>query len=108
MNQATIHAEATAALVYLQEKHPDLKETLAKSYGYAIFPSVGRASAVLGGAYGKGEVYEHGKPIGFATLSQMTIGVQLGGQTFSEVVLFDQKPALDGFKRGKVAFAANA
>jgi hypothetical protein len=108
MSQATIHAEATAAAVRLQEKHPDLKEAFEKSYGYAIFPSVGRASAVLGGAYGKGEVYERGQPIGFATLSQMTIGVQLGGQTFSEVLLFAQKPAFDEFKRGKVAFAANA
>jgi hypothetical protein len=108
MSQATIHAEATAAAVRLQEKHPELKEAFEKSYGYAVFPSVGRASAVLGGAYGKGEVYERGQPIGFATLSQMTIGVQLGGQTFSEVLLFAQKPALDEFRRGKVAFAANA
>jgi hypothetical protein len=63
---------------------------------------------VLGVAHGKGEVYERGQPIGFATLSQLTIGVQLGGQTFSEVLLFDQPPALDAFKRGKMAFAGNA
>jgi len=104
----TIHAEATGALARLQEKHPGLKEQLAKSHGYAVFPSIGRASAALGIAHGKGEVYERGQPIGFATVSQITIGVQLGGQTYSELLFFDQKPALDTFKRGKVAFAGNA
>jgi len=108
MNEATTHADATAMLKLLQAKHPELKKELSNSYGFAIFPSVGRASAVLGGAYGHGEVFEQGKSIGFATLSQMTVGVQLGGQTFTEVVIFPKKRALDEFRGGKVAFTANA
>jgi hypothetical protein len=73
-----------------------------------VFPSVGRASVVLGGAYGKGQVFEQGQPIGFATISQMTIGVQVGGQTFTQLLLFDSKPALDEFRNGRLAFTGNA
>jgi len=108
MNEQVIHKEAEAAITRLQEKHSDLKDSLENSYGYAVFPSVGRASLVLGGAYGHGEVYERGKPIGFATMSQITIGVQVGGQSFSEILLFPKKENLDEFKTGKVAFNANA
>lgn len=108
MNQQLVHAEAAAALTRLKKQHPELKEELAKAWGFAVFPSVGRASAVLGGAYGHGEVFEQGKSIGFATLSQISIGVQLGGQTFSQVVIFPKKEQLDEFRGGKVAFSANA
>lgn len=108
MNQELVHAEAAAALTRLQKQHPELEKELAKAWGFAVFPSVGRASAVLGGAYGHGEVFEQGKSIGFATLSQISVGVQLGGQTFSQVVIFPKKKQLDEFKGGKVAFTANA
>lgn len=108
MNQELVHAEAAAALRRLQKQHPELKQELTKAWGFAVFPSVGRASAVLGGAYGHGEVFEQGKSIGFATLSQISIGVQLGGQTFTQVVIFPKKEQLDEFRGGKVAFTANA
>ncbi|HWV37336.1 MAG TPA: hypothetical protein VN033_02550 [Vulgatibacter sp.] len=108
MNEHTIHADAAATISRLQKKHPNLKQELAESWGFAVFPYVGRASAVLGGAYGHGEVFEQGRSIGFATLSQMTVGVQLGGQTFSELVIFPKKEVLDEFRTGMVAFTANA
>ena len=83
------------------EGSPGLKQLLDKAYGYAVFPAVGRASAVLAIGRGHGEVFEHGKPIGFATLTQMTLGAQVGGQTFSELVLFSNKDALESFKKNK-------
>ena len=61
---------------------------LKKAYGYAVFPSVGKAALVIGGAHGKGAVFERGKMIGYATMSQTTLGVQLGGSTFAEVLIF--------------------
>ncbi|MDF2695426.1 MAG: hypothetical protein K0S65_3809 [Labilithrix sp.] len=104
-----IHAGAEATLTWLATmKDPGIKELLDKAYGYAVFPDMGRASVVLGGARGHGEVFEQGKPIGFATLRQVTLGAQVGGQTFSEVVLFGSKDALESFKKGKVSFTANA
>ncbi|GEL73912.1 lipid-binding SYLF domain-containing protein [Myxococcus virescens] len=106
--EKTLHEEAVATVDRLVLKHPELKKELEQVEGYAVFPSLGRASLVLGGSYGHGEVFEKGKPIGFATLSQLTLGVQVGGQTLSELIFFHDRDALEAFKGGKVAFAANA
>ncbi|NTX09068.1 lipid-binding SYLF domain-containing protein [Myxococcus sp. CA040A] len=106
--EKTLHEEVVATLDRLKQKNPELEEEFQRVRGYAVFPSLGRASLVLGGSYGHGEVFEKGKPIGFATLSQMTIGVQIGGQTLSEVIFFEDRDAIEAFKGGKVAFAANA
>ena len=103
-----LREEVTAALGRMTEKDPGLREAIDKAYGHAVFPAVGKASAVLGGAYGRGEAFEKGKLIGYAAIAQMTIGVQLGGETFDELILFENAGALDRFKSGKIAFAANA
>jgi len=104
----TIHDDVQAALKRLDSEAPGLKRELKKAYGYAVFPSVGKAALLLGGAWGRGEVYQRGKVIGYATIAQTTLGVQIGGDTFTEVLLFDSKESLERFKQGKTAFAANA
>ncbi|AKU94992.1 hypothetical protein AKJ09_01656 [Labilithrix luteola] len=103
-----IRSGAEATLTWLGTKDPGLKQLIDKSYGCAVFPAVGRASAVLGCSRGQGAVFEHGKPIGFATVTQLTLGVQVGGETYSELLIFSNKEALEAFKKGKLAFAANA
>jgi len=108
MRKTILNEEAAATLKRLESKDPGLKQLLKKAYGYVVFPSVGKAAAVIGGAYGHGVVFEKGKRIGYATIAQMTVGVQIGGDTFSEVVAFESKEAMDRFKRGKMAWAANA
>jgi hypothetical protein len=108
MPKRTIHDDVQAAIKRLDTVDPGLKRELKKAYGYAVFPAVGKAALVLGGAYGRGEVYERGKVVGYATIAQATLGVQVGGETFTEVLVFDSKEPLDRFKRGKTAFAANA
>jgi len=106
---ATItHEDVQGTLQRLKEEDPGLRRLLKSAYGYAIFPSVGKAAAVVGGAFGRGEVFERGKRIGHATLSQLTIGVQLGGETFAEIIVFENQQTLDRLKQGKFAFAANA
>jgi lipid-binding SYLF domain-containing protein len=106
--QAELRASVDKTITRIKTLDPSLEKQLANAYGYAIFPAVGKGGAVVGGAYGRGEVYEQGKMTGWADLSQATIGAQLGGQTFSEVILFENKSALDSFKSGKLQFAANA
>lgn len=109
MFEVSIHEEAKAVLHRLNTKHKDLKKEIGKTYAFIVFPSVGRASLVIGGAYGHGEVYEQGAAVGFATLSQFTIGVQVGGQTFTVIVMFNKKDDFNEFKhRGKIGFSANA
>ena len=104
----TIEESSAATLKRLEEKDRGLKQMLKKAYAYAVFPSVGKASLVVGGSYGRGAVFERGKFIGHATISQFTVGVQVGGDTFTELLVFQSKEALDRLKKGKMAFAANA
>ena len=78
------------------------------SYGYALFPTIGKAGFVVGGAYGKGRVYEQGKYIGDTAMTQATIGFQLGGTGFSQVVFFQDKRALNEFTTGNFEFGAEA
>jgi hypothetical protein len=108
MPTKTIQDSAAATIKRLEEKDRGLGNLLKKAYAYAVFPAVGKASLVVGGAYGRGAVFEKGEFVGYATLSQLTLGVQLGGDTFTEVLVFKDKGALDQLKKGKMAFAANA
>jgi lipid-binding SYLF domain-containing protein len=106
--KAELHTNVDNTMTRIKALDPSLQKQIANAYGYAIFPSVAKGGAVVGGAYGRGEVYEQGKMVGWADLSQATIGAQLGGQTFSELILFENKAALDNFRNGKLKFAANA
>jgi len=87
---------------------PGLKEFFDESAGYAIFPSVAKGAVGVGGAYGEGCVYYKGELIGYSELSQVTFGLQLGGQAFREVVFFKYSSALEDFKKEKIKFSANA
>ncbi|WP_319550611.1 lipid-binding SYLF domain-containing protein [Desulfogranum marinum] len=78
------------------------------AYGYALFPTIGKAGFVVGGAYGKGRVYEQNKYIGDTAMTQASIGFQLGGTGFSQVVFFQDKRALDEFTTGNFEFGAEA
>ncbi|SHN38572.1 YSC84-related protein [Chitinophaga sp. CF418] len=78
------------------------------SYGYVIFPNVGKGAAGVGGAAGRGAVYEKGKLIGLAKMIQVTAGFQFGGQAYREVIFFEDKAALDHFKDNKLEFSGQA
>jgi lipid-binding SYLF domain-containing protein len=78
----------------------------SKAYGYAIFPNVGKGGVGIGGAAGNGAVYEHGKLIGTAKLTQVSIGLQAGGQAYREVVFFENKEVMDRFKDSKIEMSA--
>ncbi|OBJ08244.1 hypothetical protein A5623_03695 [Mycobacterium colombiense] len=103
-----LHAEVLAALKKVQSRNPDLKKVLDESAGFAVVPSIGRASLVLGSAFGIGEVLKGERVIGYAAIVELTIGVQLGGTTFHELVVFHDEGALKNFKKGKYAFSADA
>lgn len=76
--------------------------------GYAVFPSVGKGAVGLGGAYGRGVLYEGGKVVGYCDLSQGSIGFQLGGQAYSEIIFFENDRKVADFKAGNFEFAAQA
>lgn len=97
-------AETTVAA--FKRADPDLSRFFGGAVGYALFPSVGKGAVGIGGAHGRGVLFEHGKPIGETSLTQLTIGAQLGGQAYSEVVFFESEQALASFKKGEFAMAA--
>jgi lipid-binding SYLF domain-containing protein len=90
------------------QQDPGLKVFFDKAHGYAVFPSVGKGAYILGGTYGNGLVYEKGNLIGFTTIVEASVGLQIGGQAFSEIIFFKDESALDHFKRGNFEFSAQA
>jgi len=98
--------EATDAIEVFKKADPGLSRFFAQSVGYAVFPTVSKGAIGVGGAGGSGVLFEKGNAIGKASLAQVTIGLQLGGQTYSEVVFFESAAALNDFKKGNFALAA--
>ncbi len=78
----------------------------SKAYGYVILPNVGKGGIGIGGASGNGVAYEHGKMVGMAKMTQVSIGLQLGGQAYREVIFFESKADLDRFKENRIELSA--
>jgi lipid-binding SYLF domain-containing protein len=87
---------------------PMLKNVFDAAYGYLILPNIGKGAMGVGGASGNGMVYENGKLVGTAKMSQVTVGFQVGGQAYRELIFFENKEALDRFKGNKLEFSAQA
>jgi len=85
---------------------PLLKNVFNDAYGHVILPNIGKGAVGVGGASGNGMVYEKGKIIGKAKMTQVTVGFQVGGQAYRELIFFETKEALDRFKENKVEFSA--
>ena len=79
----------------------------SSSYGYAVFPTIGKGGIGIGGAYGEGNVYKEGKYVGNSSVTQLSIGLQLGGQAYSEMIFFQDKRAFDEFTSGNFSFSGN-
>jgi len=77
------------------------------SYGYAVFPTIGKGGLVVGAAHGSGRVYKHGKYIGDTSMTQVSVGFQLGGQAYSEIVFFEDQRALEEFTSGSFSFSGD-
>jgi len=77
-----------------------------KAYGYVVFPTVTKGAIVIGGAHGSGKVYEKSAEVGTSSMTQFSIGFQLGGQAYSEIIFFRDKKALYQFKSGNFEFGA--
>jgi lipid-binding SYLF domain-containing protein len=77
-----------------------------KSYAYAVFPTVGEAGFIVGGAGGKGRVFVRDKYVGDTTVGQVSVGFQLGGKAYSEIIFFEDKRSLDEFETGTFEFSA--
>jgi len=101
-------SDVAKVIARFKQKDPGMAAVFAKAVGYAVFPTVGKGAIGIGGARGKGYVYQGGRLIGRSTLTQVTIGFQLGGQAYSEIVFFKTLAALESFKSGRLKLDAQA
>lgn len=101
-------ANANATIAEFKKSDSSLDSFFGKSYGYVVFPTIGKGGFIVGGATGRGVVYHGGTPIGVSRLSQGTIGAQIGGQAYSQIIFFEDKNAFEQFKSGNLKFSAQA
>lgn len=113
--QKTREREAISTIDRFKEADPQLDTFFDSAYGYAVFPTVGKAGMGMGGAYGKGVVFQRGlllarepEVVGFASLTQLTMGFQFGAQAYSEIIFFKDKQAIEEFKKGNYELGAQA
>src|SRR5262245_19615511 len=90
------------------KKIPDVAGFFDNAHGYAVFPTIGKGGLGIGGSHGKGQVYAGGKVIGFTSTTDISIGLQAGGQSYSQIIFFQNAEALKKFTSGNFEFAASA
>lgn len=100
--------ETSASLAKAQALDPSLAPWLGTSAGYAVFPSVAKGGVGVGGAHGQGLLFVGGHAVGYCDVSQTTIGAQLGGQSYLEIICFETPAAVALFQQGDLHFAAQA
>ena len=98
--------KAEQTIKKFNEIDSDFDSHFDNAYGYVVFPSIGKGASVVGGAHGNGIAFEQGNPVGKATFAQITIGIQFGGQSYSQVVFFENRADFDLYKDNKFQFAA--
>jgi lipid-binding SYLF domain-containing protein len=106
-DKASLEQRAADTIAEFKQVDPSIERTFfATAKGYAVFPTVGKGAIGVGGAGGQGVLFEGDKIVGYCSLGQATIGLQLGGQAYSEVIFFETDKALSDFKAGNMKFAA--
>lgn len=106
---AALDAQARATLAEMRARQPAIDSILQSAAGYAVFPDVGKAGALIaGGAHGKGILFEGGQPVGYVTLSQGSLGPQIGAQSFAELLILQTPYDVAQLKAGKFDMGAGA
>jgi lipid-binding SYLF domain-containing protein len=104
--KAVLSAQVDEAVAIFKSQDPSIDRFFTKSYGYAVFPKVGKGGFIIGGAYGRGMVFQQGRFVGYSSLSQATVGFSFGGEFFREIIFFREKPDLERFEMEEYTFAA--
>lgn len=103
-----VSESVTTTIAAFKKKDPGIQKFFDDAVGIAVLPTVGKGAIGVGGAHGTGQLLVGGKAIGKISMTQVTIGLQFGGQSYSEIIFFQNQSTLDGFKHGDFAFAAQA
>ena len=101
-------SDSEEALQTMLEKTPKLESFYNESYAYVVFPRITKVGIAFGGAFGKGIVFKDHKIVGTSKLKQASIGLQFGGQQYSEIIFFENEESFEKFTNGKLKFDAQA
>ncbi len=100
--------DVARAILNVKTADPGIETFFENAAGYAVFPSVGKGGFVVGGAYGKGLVIANQEVVGYTTITQGTVGLQIGAQKYAQFIFFRDQVALEHFRRGNFEFGAQA
>jgi len=103
-----LELDVARAIIDIKNADPGIETYFENAAGYAVYPSVGKGGFVVGGAYGKGVVITNDQVSGLTTMTQASIGLQIGGQKYSQFIFFKDQVALEHFRRGNFEFGAQA
>jgi len=106
--KAELRQDSATALSQALANDPSLQPVIRRSAGYAVFPEIGKGAVGIGGAYGKGDLYQNGVVVGYCDMTQASIGLALGGQSYTEIIVFETPAAVETFKNGNFRFNAQA
>jgi lipid-binding SYLF domain-containing protein len=104
--RADEHADVLKTISEMTKKDSGLTKFFKGAAGYAVFPTIGKGAIGIGGAHGDGELIVGGAALGETSMTQVTIGFQLGGQSYSEIIFFENQKTLSDFQKGDFEFAA--
>lgn len=107
-DRGELRQDADSALSEVTSANAGFDSIIRHAPGFVVFPTVAKGGAGIGGAYGRGIVYANGAPVGYTDLRQATVGLQLGGQTYTQILVFESLAALDRFRQGNYEFSAQA
>jgi len=106
-DRQALEQRANTTLQTMRQRDAGLQSLLGSSYGYAVFPDIGKGGFIAGAAYGRGVLYEGGRPTGFVELNQGSLGAQIGAQTFAELIVFQNRDQLERLKAGNFSLSGN-
>lgn len=106
LSSSTIWADAYTDTVSLFKNAGQSAAFFHNSYGYAVFPTIGKGGLVVGAAHGNGRVYRQGNYVGDTSMTQLSVGAQAGGQAYSQIIFFQDQRAFDEFTKGNFEFGA--
>jgi len=107
-DRSLLHIRTSGAIADFKAQDPSMDAVFKDAYAYAVFPRIVTAAVGIGGAHGDGEVYQKGQFVGYADVTQASVGAQLGAQRYAEIVFFQNESAFVEFKYGSMEFDARA
>jgi lipid-binding SYLF domain-containing protein len=95
-------------VAHFANKDKSMDSFFKQAYGYAVFPTIGKAGFIVGGAHGTGVVYKQGVVTGTTTMTQVSVGWQIGAESYREIIFFQKKGDYEAFIKGSYALGAQA